>query len=186
MDYFYLDENGDLQIRESLWTLLPFRAILKRDKSRFKETAKKEVAFIYHYAHTKSKYIIIEQLDIREEEIKKDIGLPENWKIDKVILECIAHIESSRTVIEKLFYNTIEAVNSISDYLSHTSALLAERDNGGKPVHTLQNIVSSVSKVKQLIKDYKDIEKEYVREVESLEGKSKGSREYNLFEEGLS
>ena len=185
MDYFYLDENGDLQIRESIWTLLPFKALLKRDKSRHKETAKKEVAFVYHYAHTRSTYLIMEDLNIRCEEIKKDIGLPIEWQMDSKILECIALIESRRTVIEKLYFNTIEAVNSISEYLSNTSALLAERDNNGKPVHALNTIVQSVSKIKQLITDYKDIEKEYIREVDSLEGKKKGSREFNMFEDGL-
>jgi len=75
----------NLQVIPEAWGLLPFKAILKRDKNRNKETAFKEMLFIYFYCDIRSDYVYITDNVVRTTEIKKDIGLSEDWKIDDVI-----------------------------------------------------------------------------------------------------
>jgi len=51
-------KDFNLQVAPELWGLLPFKVILKRDKSRGKEQAFKEVLFIYYYTDVRSDYFM--------------------------------------------------------------------------------------------------------------------------------
>ena len=175
-----------LSVREECWGLSPFKKILKRDKSRDKAMALKEMLFIYYYSDIKSDYSIITNELIKTEEIKKDVGLPENWKIDSVMQEAIEFYESrSITVIGKLYKNALKAANDVSEYLTLTDVLLAERDNSGKPVNTITTITGGIKKIKEIMQDLKVAEKEVVKEQQELEGRMKGSKTMSIFEEGL-
>ena len=48
-----------LTVEDNMWGLIPFKKILKRDKSRDKDRALKEMLFIYYYSDIKSDYLII-------------------------------------------------------------------------------------------------------------------------------
>lgn len=185
MNGFLLKEYV-LTVEDNMWGLLPFKKILKRDKSRDKDKALKEMLFIYYYCDIKSDYLIIDS-KFRIEEIKKDIGLPEDWKIDSVIQEAIDFYEErSLTVVGKLYKNALAAANDISEYLTKTKELLEERDDKGKPVTTLTTIVGGISKIKVVMQDLKAAEKELIKERIETEGKMKGKQSFGLFEEGLS
>lgn len=175
-----------LTVREEAWGLLPFKKILKRDKSRDKSQALKEMQFIYFYTDIKSDYIIITDEKLKTEEIKKDIGLDDDWKIDAVIREAIDFYDSrSLTVIGKLYKNSLKAANDISEYLTMTDVLLAERDNNGKPVNDISKITGAISKVKSIMQDLKAAEKEVLKEQIETENRMKGSKQMSMYEEGL-
>ena len=153
-----------LTVEDNMWGLIPFKKILKRDKSRDKDRALKEMLFIYYYSDIKSDYLIIDS-KFRIEEIKKDIGLPEDWRIDSVLQEAIDFYEErSLTVVGKLYKNALAAANDISEYLTKTKELLEERDERGKPVTTLTTIVGGISKIKTVMQDLKAAEKELIKE----------------------
>ena len=174
-----------LTVEDNMWGLIPFKKILKRDKSRDKDRALKEMLFIYYYSDIKSDYLIIDS-KFRIEEIKKDIGLPEDWRIDSVLQEAIDFYEErSLTVVGKLYKNALAAANDISDYLTKTKELLEERDDKGKPVTTLTTIVGGISKIKTVMQDLKAAEKELIKERIETEGKMKGKQSMGMFELGL-
>ena len=184
MNGFILKE-GSLTVEDQLWGLLPFKKILKRDKSRDKDKALKEMLFIYYYCDIKSNYLIMDS-KTRVEEIRKDLGLGDDWKVDSVIQEAMDFYESrSLTVIGKLYKNTLKAVNDISDYLINTDALLSERDDKGKPVNDISKITGAITKVKGLMQDLKAAEKEVIKEQVETEGRMKGKQQMGLFEDGL-
>ena len=174
-----------LTVEDNMWGLIPFKKILKRDKSRDKDRALKEMLFIYYYSDIKSDYLIIDS-KFRIEEIKKDIGLPEDWRIDSVLQEAIDFYEErSLTVVGKLYKNALAAANDISEYLTKTKELLEERDDRGKPVTTLTTIVGGISKIKVVMQDLKAAEKELIKEKIETEGRMKGQQAFGLFENGL-
>ena len=182
----FLLKDGVLTVEDQLWGLEPFRKILKRDKSRNKDLALKEMLFIYYYCDIKSDYLIISDLKERYNELKHDIDLPENWKIDNIIQEAIDFYEKrSLTVVGKLYKNALAAANDISEYLTKTKELLEERDERGKPVTTLTTIVGGISKIKTVMQDLKAAEKELIKERIETEGKMKGQQAFGLFENGL-
>ena len=174
-----------LTVEDNMWGLIPFKKILKRDKSRDKDRALKEMLFIYYYSDIKSDYLIIDS-KFRIEEIKKDIGLPEDWRIDSVLQEAIDFYEErSLTVVGKLYKNALAAANDISEYLTKTKELLEERDDKGKPVTTLTTIVGGISKIKTVMQDLKAAEKELIKEKIETEGRMKGQQAMGLFEAGI-
>lgn len=178
-------KDYSLTIDDSVWGLLPFKKILKRDKSRNKDMAMKEMLLVYYYTDIKSDYLIMDEKE-RLTEIIKDIGLPEDYKLDDTIKEAIEFYEKrSLTVIGKLYKNALKAANDISEYLTKTGELLEERDNNGKPVNTLATIVGGISKIKTVMQDLKAAEKELIKEKVETEGRMKGSREMGMFEQGL-
>ena len=184
MNGFLLKEYV-LTVEDNMWGLTPFKKILKRDKSRDKDRALKEMLFIYYYSDIKSDYLIIDS-KFRIEEIKKDIGLPEDWRIDSVLQEAIDFYEErSLTVVGKLYKNALAAANDISEYLTKTKELLEERDERGKPVTTLTTIVGGISKIKTVMQDLKAAEKELIKERIETEGKMKGQQQMGMFELGL-
>ena len=145
--------DGILTVDDNLWGLEKFKKILKRDKSRNKDLAIKEMLFIYYYTDIKSDYLIID-IKLRKEEIIKDIQLPDNWKIDSIMQDAINFYEErSLTVIGKLYKNALLAANDISEYLTKTKELLEERDDRNKPVTTLTTIVGGISKIKVVMQD---------------------------------
>ena len=181
----FLLKEGVLTVEDQIWGLEPFKKILKRDKSRNKDLALKEMLFIYYYTDIKSDYLIID-IKLRTNEIIKDIQLPDNWKIDSIMEDAINfYDERSLTVIGKLYKNALLAANDISEYLTKTKELLEERDERGKPVTTLTTIVGGISKIKVVMQDLKAAEKELIKEKIETEGRMKGQQAFGLFENGL-
>lgn len=174
-----------LNVREECWGLSPFKKILKRDKSRTKELALKEMLFIYYYCDIKSDYMIVKE-EHRVEEIIKDIELPAGWKIDSVMQEAIDfYKERSITILAKLCMNAMKAANDISEYLSHTDVLLNERNEKGAPVYTLAGIMGGLDKMKKVMLDLKTAEKEIIKEQFDTENQMKGSKAMGMFENGI-
>lgn len=179
-------KNYNLQVEESVWGLLPFKVLLKRDKTRQKEIANKEMLFIYFYTDVRSDYVYITDDKTRAAEIKKDIGLPEDWKIDKAIQEAIDFYDSkSVTPIANLYKSSLKAANDISNYLKSTDELLQERTDKGTVVTTLAVITSSLKQVPGIMRDLKAAYKEVVAEQKEMEGRTKGSRTLGMFEDGF-
>ena len=179
-------KSHSLHVSEEAWGLLPFKALLKRDKTKEKEIANKEMLFIYYYTDVRSDYVYITDDKTRAAEIKKDIGLPEKWEIDKVINEAIDFYNSkSVTPIAALYKSSLKAVNDISDYLKSTNALLNERTDKGSVVTQLSTITSSLKQVPGIMRDLKAAYKEVVAEQKEMEGRTKGSRTLGMFEDGF-
>lgn len=178
-------KDYELQVNEAAWGLEPFKKILKRDKTKTKATALKEMLFIYYYTDIRSDYVVTPK-DQRAEEIRKDVGLPEKWKIDSTIQAAIDfYNKRSKTAIELLYESSVKSATDIANYLSKTDELLKERDKHEKPTHDISKITTSLQRIPKLMKDLKDAYKEVVKEQEDLEGRKKGSRTFNTFEQGL-
>ncbi len=179
-------KNWQLSVRDESWALLPFKKILKRDKSRTKEIALNEMFFIWYFADIQSDYLIITDLKLREEEIKKDLSLPDNWKIDSVIEEAIAFYEQrSLTVIGKLYKNALKSANDTGDYLEMTDVLLRERNDKGGTVTTLPMIVAAQEKLPKIMQNLAAAEKELLKQQQDVENRMKGSKKMGMFEDGL-
>ena len=187
MKLFELSKDWVLHVSEEAWGIPVFKKILDRDKSKDKDKAMKEMLFIYFYCDIKSDYIITPE-EFRENEIKKDLGLPDKWKIDKVIEDAIKfYNEKTKSIIVHLYESSIQSANDVANYLKNTKELLEERnEKTGSPITTVSQITSALKGVPTIMKDLKSAYKEVVREAQDTEGKSKGRQEFNTFEEGFS
>ncbi len=184
MKLFEMKEYN-LQVSEEAWGYIPFKKLLERDKSKEKEKAFKDILFVWNFCDIRSNYTYIANEEDRIEEIKKDIGLPKNWKFDKEIKDAINFYNKFNTINERLYRDSIKAANAISEYLSKTEELLKERNIQGNYVTDISKITTALSKIPKLMSDLKTAYKEVVKEKEDLQGKKKGSKEFNLYEDGL-
>jgi len=176
-----------LQVSEEAWGVLPFKAILKRDKSRTKDTAFKEMLFIYYYCDIRSDYVDMTNNEVRKNEIIKDIGLDPEWKIDNVMSEAILYYEKmSISPIAKLYKSSLKSADDISEYLLKTEDILSERTSNGGTVTTLPMIVAANKGIPDIMRNLKAAYKEVLSEQKEMDGRNKGSRTLNAFEDGLS
>lgn len=178
-------KNWDLIASEEIWGLLPFKKILVRDKTKQKEKAHKELLFIYFYCDIKSHYLLLNE-ENRCKEIKKDIGLEENWVIDDVIQNAIDFYLKFESPVYKLYKQTLKSASEVGNYLENTKELLEERDIHGKPVTDISKITNAIDKVPKLMFNLKSAYKEVIKEQEDNENKNKGKQSFNIFEQGLS
>lgn len=175
-----------LHTSEEVWGLSPFKKILSRDKTKDKEVANAEMLFIWYWCDIKSNYIMMPEID-REKELKKDIhGLPSKWKKDSIIEEAIEfYKKNSESVLQKLYKNAVQSAIDVGNYLENTDALLKERDMQGKVITKISDITRGLKDVKIIMRDLKAAEKEVIKEQEDNDGKTKGSRNFNTFEDGI-
>jgi hypothetical protein len=178
-------KKWQLIVSEEIWGLLPFKALLDRDKTKDKVNAMKEMLFIYFYYDIKSNYLHMSPEE-KLSEITKDIGLPKNWVIDKEVQIALDFYRMrSVTIIQKLYEDTLVSAQAIGSYLKDTELLLKERDVHGKPVYDITKITNANEKIPKLMANLKAAYKEVVKEQEDNENKKKGSKSFNMFEEGF-
>ena len=179
-----MKKDWELVVSEEAWALAPFSKILKRDKTKGKELAMKEMIFIYFYCDIKSNYLLMKDAE-KVEEIKHDIGLPEKWKVDDIIKDGIKLYKKEKSIIEQLYLQALQSASDVGDYLGNTKELLNERDMHGKPVYDIAKITTALDKVPKIMSNLKLAFNEVVKEKEDNENKKKGSRQFNTFEDGL-
>jgi hypothetical protein len=179
-------ENWTLKLSEEIWGLSAFNKLLKRDKSKDKIRANAEMLFIFYFCDIKSDYLMMSE-EKRIEELKHDIlELGPDWEVDELVKDAIElYKKVSQTVIEKLYLQSLQSASDIGDYLEHTAALLAERDNYGKPTIDISKITMAVQKVPKLMADLKAAYKEVIKEQLDNDNKTKGKQKFNMFEDGL-
>jgi hypothetical protein len=179
-------KDWKLRVRDEAWSYPAFKKILDRDKTKDKSRAMKEMFFLWSYADIKSDFMYITILKDREVAVRDGVGLPKTWKLDKTVQEAVDfYTKHSITVIGELYQAVLSSVGDITDYLKNTKMLLAERDASGKPVYQLTAITGGVKSVRTIMVDLKSIYTEVVKEQVELDGRSKGAKTFNEFEDGL-
>lgn len=169
-----------------LLTIEKFKKIITRDKSKDKDIALKEIAYIYHFADIRSDYMYKTNLEERSAEIIRDLHLPKGWKVDKDLQAAIdLYKERTTTVNSALYESACLAAFEISEYLKDTKNLLWERTDKGAAVTNINTITGALSKVPSIMRDLTAAHTELIKEQKLTEGRSKGSKEFNTFEDGL-
>lgn len=181
-------DKGTYSVKYSplLLTLEPFKKIIDRDKTKGKEMAIKEISFIVFFADIRSDYMYIVNDEERARELVNDLELPKNWKIDATIKQAIEFYTSrSTTVNSSIYKSACKAAIDISNYLNKTDALLSERDENGKVVTDISKITSALEKVPKIMANLNSAHTELIKEQKITEGRTKGSKTFNIFEDGL-
>lgn len=173
-------ESYEVEIEPEALMLAPFKAIYSRDKHKNKTMAKQELAYIYFVADPRSDYQYIVDREVRSEEVIKGLGMPKGWKPDKVVERAITFYESFKPISAGLLEDTRFVVNRLRQELR--SMDFDERDEKGKPVHTLQSITATIKQIPSLAKDLDEAEKTLSRDI-MAEAKARGSQSKALLED---
>lgn len=181
MNLFQLIEYN-LHISEEAYALQPFKKLLDNDKSKDKETAMKELAFVWYVSDIKSDYNYILNIKDKQEEIIKDLNLPKGWKLNKDVQSAIDfYKDRSKTVSSTILENSLFIANTLSNKMrkiveSDEDSLLSIKD--------IESISSGLSKMPGIVTSLQKLEQTVIKE-QSEKSSNVGSQEKALFEDGL-
>lgn len=176
-------EAYKVTISEEALMLQPFKKIWNRDKSKSKDKALNELAFIYFMCDPRSDYQYIVDPEDRFNAIVESEGLPEDWTPDKLVEEGMAFYESFKSTSALLLEDTRYAIEKVRMFLKTVD--LNAVDDKGKPLYTINSITSTIKMIPQLIKDLNDAEKAINSEMLEKSGKVRGQKTKSLFEDSL-
>lgn len=177
-------EKYDVIVDPVAFTLLPFKKLYDRDKTKEKTNVFKEIAFIYHYADLKSDFNIITDDEEKIEAIKSRVGLSKTWKYDADMMVAV-ELYKERTITAEMdiYLNAMKGAVDTGKYLAEAGILLRERDDNGKYITTPQMISGSLKSISQIIKDLQILEMEVIRKQAGMVERTKGSQTLGMFED---
>ena len=173
-------EGYKITISEEALLLKPFKAIWKRDKSLNKEKALSELGFIYFFCDIRSDYQYIVDEEARMASIKEGEGMPEDWTPDSVILEAMQFYSTFKSTSALLLEDTRYAVDKLRKLLREID--LAQTDDKGKPIYTLNTITATIKQVPSLVKDLDEAERSIAKEIAQSD-KVRGAQSKSIYED---
>lgn len=186
MKLFELNKTTyEVEIAAEALMLEPFKKLVDRDKSKTKETAKKELALLYHYCDVRSDYFGVDKSE-KLKLIISNLGLPASYKVDSVLEKAIEfYKERSTTVLQSLYEGAMISTRELDLYLRDTKLLLEERSDKGGVVTSVTAITNALKSIPEIMSKLKTTEKELIKEQKETEGRMKGSKTMSMFEDGL-
>ena len=175
-------EGYKIVISEEAFALKLFRQIWNRDRSVNKDKAIMELGYIYFMEDPRSDYQYLVDKEERSKAIMEGEGLPVNWKPDKVILDAMELYSSFKPTSALLLEDTRFAVDKVRIMLREID--LTKEDDKGRPVYTIDKVLSAIKQVPALVKDLDEAEKALASEMKQG-GKMRGQGEKTIMEDSL-
>lgn len=173
-------EGYEVRIDPEALLLAPFKTIYDRDKEEDKSMAMQELAFVYFMGDPRSDYQYLVDEEVRAQEIIKGLGMPEDWKPDGAVDRALKFYESFKPISAGLLEDTRFVVNRLRQELRQMD--FDERDDKGKPVHTLQSITATIKQIPGLAKDLDEAERTLSKDI-IAEARARGSQDKALLED---
>lgn len=175
-------QGFNLTISEEAMMLKPFKDLWKRDKSRNKEQALQELAYIYFMEDTRSDYQVYIDKEERSKQIKLGEGMKESWKPDKLVLEAQEFYAGFKSEAALLLEDIRVAITKLREFIKTID--LSATDDKGKPIYTLNTYTATIKQIPELITSLDEAEKTIAKETVSQD-KVRGSAEKAMFEDDL-
>lgn len=184
MELLVFDKNNyEVTYSPLLLTIDKFKKIITRDKSKDKATAIKEIAVIYFYIDVRSDYMYISNKEDRLKEIINDLTLPKTWKIDKDLQDAInLYEERSTTPVSAMYEGGLIAADSITSICKDSKRLVTDAED---PLAATQKLAGILEKLPKAMANLNAAHAELVKEQKITEGRTKGSKEMSIFEDGV-
>ena len=173
-------ENYEVEVEPEALMLKPFRVLWTRDRRVGHIGAKQELAYIYFMGDPRSDYQYIIDEDIRSQEVIKGLGMPEDWRPDKLVKQALDFYKTFKPMSAGLLEDTRYAISKLREMLRDID--LDERDEKGKPIHTLASITSTIKQIPALVRDLDEAERTLAKDI-AQESKARGSQQKGLFED---
>ena len=173
-------EGYNLTFEPEILTLRVFKRLFMRDKTKDKSRFLQELGYIYFMLDPRSDYMYITDNEERSKAIIEGEGLPDTWKVDSDLQDAMDYYKSFRPTSALLLEDTRIAVDKLREALR--SINLTDVDDKGRPIYTLNTIVSTIKQVPSLVKDLDDAERAIAKEIVQND-KIRGSAEKSMYED---
>ena len=173
-------EGYKLHISEEAFVLKPFKEIWNRDKSKNKDKALQELAYVYFMCDPRSDYQYIVDEDDRAKAIKEGEGIDSKWKPDNKVIMAMEFYKQFKPVSALLLEDTRVAGDKLRQLLRNID--LTEVDDKGKPIYTLNTVTATIKQIPSLVKDLDEAEKAIAKEIMESD-KVRGAQEKSMYED---
>jgi hypothetical protein len=179
MKIFEIVSNQPVVTTECL--LIPeFSELYKRDKTKDKSKAFKEMCYIYFSTDYKSMYLAYDE-DVRQEMIIKDYIGDKKWKPDDAVLKAIEKYKDfQRTPSIGFLEDCMKAVEATRKYFREVD--YSERDHKGNPVYKIKEVTSSLGDCEKILNTLEKLKKKIQIEQQMNDSKARGGGNGGLME----
>ena len=167
-------EGYEVKIAPEALSLKPFKKLWDRDKTKSKDKANMELAFLYFYCDPRSDYQYILDDEDRLKAVKEGIGLDSKWKPDKDMENAIKLYKTFEAPSSALLRAALEGVDKVQKLL---------KDLEPDDTKSLKEYLTAMKLIPEVAAMIKEAEKTINEEMEY--GEAKGSIEKTLFDDGL-
>lgn len=176
-------DNWKLVITEEALLISAFAALWKRDKSKDKSNALRDLGIIYFLCDPRSDYMFITDEEERLNVIKEQEGLPKNWKPDEALEKAIkAYKLLTTTTSSLLLEDTRILIDKVRMQMKEID--LNAKDDKDKPIYTLNTITSTIKQIPSLTKDLREAEEALSKEL-TEQGLMRGAKVKKILEDSL-
>ena len=184
MNLFELTPEYKVQIDPIAYTIDPFKAIWNRDKSKNKEVAQAELAFIYFTCDYKSDFYNIADEEQREIEVFKHCFKDKKWSADKIVREAQDfYKERQKTFSLILLEDAVHGISKLSSYLRHINFEeneINEKTGEVKPKHDIKKYADTIKTIPDIMKALNTLQETVKKEQESAKA-LRGGREKGMY-----
>lgn len=184
MDDIFELKDYKLTISPMAYSLVPFKKLWDRDKSKGKSRAVSELSYIYFMCHYKSDYSDIVDIEERHNEVVKGVmGRGVKFNPDKLVMEAMKFFESRQdTLLMRMFKVATIGLGKIEKYIKEIE--LDEKDSHGKPIHNITHLKNIVKELADMAESINDLEKKAKAELMETSN-AKGNKKKADFEDEL-
>lgn len=177
-------ENYQVVPTEECFMVRPLRELFNEDTSTDKEFFMQQISYLYFMVDPRSPYMDILDEEDREEKVRVDCGLTDDFKPSEKLIKAMAfYKEITTTTSMKLLKSMRTSVIKVCDYLDDID-LYAE-DKQGKPKYNIDKIISAIDKAPQLAKRLQETEKLVAQEITETSRVRGGEDSDHAFEDGF-
>lgn len=152
-------KNDVLTISPEALMIYEFKIIWNRDKTKTKERAKKELAYIYHTIDYQSIYRNF-HIDMREGKIILDIMGDSKWKPDEKVQQAQIKYRELQTTLSMQILQDVEAgLSKLRTYFQNANF---DEDDDGRAAKTF---IANVKEMGNLVKGVKSLKEEVEKEL---------------------
>jgi hypothetical protein len=173
-------DNYEVKIAPEALQLTMFRNIWERDKSKDKNMARMELAYVYFMEDVRSDYLEIADRDARSNAIQKEEGLPANWKPDKTVKEACEYYRSKQPEQTAWLESERVFIGKLQETMLNINPGAVDKE--GKLINPLTQTAQLVTTFNKAIIDYTETQKKVFSDV-TLNEKVRGSQDKADFED---
>lgn len=172
-------KNGNVVLNPDSLVLPGFREIWKKDKTKGKDKATKEISYVFFMCDYNSPYAVYPQYK-RRDVICKDFMQDEKWKETPEVSEAmIRYKEFQETHTMRLMRAAKGAADKLAGYFENIDFL--KIDDKGKPVYTAKDVAYNLEKVGSIVDSLDKLETRIKKEVKT-ESRVRGGGDIGLYE----
>ena len=180
-NFFTLNQDGNVTVDPAALTLLPYKALWDRDKTKLKKRAISELSYVFYMCDYKSYFADITDEEEKHNEVVRLIFEdPSKFKVDDKIQDALDCYTKDIPYSVRIMEDAKTGINALRDYFREVNLL--EYDKSGKPIHDAAKLSGNLQKLASIIDNLDKLEDKVKRDMDATQ-KVQGGREKGIFED---